>query len=66
MPDPLDPRWIEMETKIAFLERGLDEATTVVRDLTNEIDGIRRHLQRIQDRLEGRDDDTFSTSPAPE
>ena len=51
-----DPRLVELETKLAFLERTVDDLNEVVIDQGRSIQRLEDHIARLEGRLEGEGD----------
>lgn len=54
--DPGDPRIVELETRLAFLERTLDDLNEVVIDQGRAIQRLEDRLARLEGRLVGEGD----------
>ena len=52
----MEKRWIDLEVKVAFAERGIEELDEVVRNLTTTVDELRREVQMLRERFQSQGD----------
>lgn len=66
MPNPLEPRVVELETLVMHLQHDLESLNAVALEQQRELDHFRRMLTRIDDRMSRLDSGEERIDPVSE
>ena len=59
-------RLVGIETKLSFQEQAADQLSEVLRDQQSQLDGLRRTVERLSERLGQIEKDGFGDPPSDE